>query len=292
MTWALVCACLLCLSLTPSASGWSNGGYSSDYEDPDYGTHDWIADQALELQTRDVSFLSETYHSRYLLGTEAPDNPDLIGDTFEHHVYYYSSGSVQEDDAAVRAADLYDSALADLRSSQYSDAAYHIGIMSHYIADAGAFGHTMGADTDWGTEVHHSDYEDEVNSLVSSYAPAIDIPLGQADAYNSTMDLAREITFGNGTVRSNVWMDQNYDWADADFVNSAKASLVACILATASAINSLMIAVNAELPPGDDTTDPTDDEPGRDPWPFVVLGAIAACVTAAIAVVIRRLSRK
>ena len=284
MTWAVACVCLLCLLLSPSASGWSNGGYSADYEDPDYGTHDWIVDNALKLQTRDVAFLSQTYHERFLLGTEAPDNPDLIGDTFEHHVYYYSSGSVQEDDAALRAASLYNSALEDLISSQYSDAAYHIGIMSHYIADAGAFGHTMGVDTDWGAEVHHSDYEDEVNSLVSSYTPEISTPLGQTDAYNSTLGLARSITFGNGTIRSNVWMDQNYDWADADFADSARASLVACILATASAINSLMVAVNAETP--------SEDEPIGDPWLLILLSAMVASATAIVAVVIRRLSRK
>jgi hypothetical protein len=246
--WALACACFLCLPLLPSASGWSNGGYSSDYENPDYGTHDWIADKAVGLQTRDVKFLSETYHSRFLLGTEAPDNPDLIGDTVKHHVYYYSTGILQEDDAADRAAQLYGSALEDLKASNYSAAAYHIGIMSHYISDAGAFGHTMGNKTDWGTEVHHSDYEDGVNSLVSSYSPVIDRPLGQMDAYNSSLGLAREITFGNGTVRSNIWMDQNYDWANGDFVESAKASLIACVMATASAINSLMTAVNAEPP--------------------------------------------
>lgn len=289
MTWATALVCLLCLLLSPSASGWSNGGYSADYENPDYGTHDWIADQALKLQTRDIAFLSETYHARYLLGTEAPDNPDLIGDAFEHHVYYYSSGNVQENDAALRAADLYDSALEDIGSSQLPDAAYHIGIMVHYIADGGAFGHTMGADTDWGAEVHHSDYEDEVNTLVSSYTPEVDAPLGQTDAYNSTMALAKEITFGNGTIRANVWMDQNYDWADPDFTNSARSTLVASILAVACAINSLLVTVGADVPPTDDTK---DDDPSGEPWPLVVLGAIVAGATAIIAIVIRRLSRR
>jgi len=29
-------------------SGWSNGGYSAAPANPDYGTHDWIAEHALD----------------------------------------------------------------------------------------------------------------------------------------------------------------------------------------------------------------------------------------------------
>ena len=38
----LVCVFVL-LFTVPHAMGWSNGGYSADPGQPDYGTHDWIA---------------------------------------------------------------------------------------------------------------------------------------------------------------------------------------------------------------------------------------------------------
>ena len=31
--------------------------------------------------------------------------------------------------------------------------------MTHYIADVAVFGHVMGAKSDWGVEMDHSDYE-------------------------------------------------------------------------------------------------------------------------------------
>jgi len=41
---------LLILSATVASkiSAWSNGGYSSDPSNPDYETHDWIAQHALD----------------------------------------------------------------------------------------------------------------------------------------------------------------------------------------------------------------------------------------------------
>jgi hypothetical protein len=50
----LSCACvvlsvLLILGFGATAvSGWSNGGYSANPSNPDYGTHDWIAEHALD----------------------------------------------------------------------------------------------------------------------------------------------------------------------------------------------------------------------------------------------------
>ena len=73
-----VCKLLVALSIIvialPSAEAWSNGGYSADQDNPDYGTHDWIAIAALAMQTKDVAFLMGTYHTEFLLGTEQTDD--------------------------------------------------------------------------------------------------------------------------------------------------------------------------------------------------------------------------
>jgi hypothetical protein len=235
--------------LSPCVDAWSNGGYSADPDNPDYGTHDWIADMALTLQTRDVTFLSATYHSLFLLGTEAPDNPEYIGDTMNHHVYFYASGQLQDDICAQRASQIYQTALDYLLVKDYRNAAYDIGVLTHYVADVGVFGHTMGAYTDWGAEVHHSDYENEIESMIDSLSLPAGLILENSDAYEATLNLAEVVTFGSGTIRSNVWMDTNYDWSDPEFIASARESVFASVSAVAAVINHLLAESATSTPP-------------------------------------------
>ena len=73
----------LILLLPPPSTAWSNGGYSADPSNPDYGTHDWIAEHALDwLPADQKQYILENLDD-YLCGTELPDNggaPDGIGD--------------------------------------------------------------------------------------------------------------------------------------------------------------------------------------------------------------------
>jgi hypothetical protein len=246
------------------ASAWSNGGYSADESNPDFGTHDWIADMALRAIGSDASLLSEDYRSEFLLGTEAPDNPDYIGDYLNHHVYYYSSGSVQDDAAADRAAAMFAEAVSALDAGRYDEAAFDAGAMVHYISDMGVFGHTMGSETDWGSEDHHSDYEDQVEFLIDDLGEKDLGDIAGATAYDAAMSLARDTTFGEGDIRSNVWMDSNYDWDDPVFVASATASLYASVEASASALITLLEEL-PEPPAEEPADDPVPDEPAIDP---------------------------
>jgi hypothetical protein len=232
---------LLAIGIQQDAIAWSNGGYSSDPDNPDYGTHDWIADEALAIQTRDAGFLKTTYHARFLFGTEAPDNTANIGDSTNHHVYFYSSGDLQDGKSAIRASQMYQVALGYMASQDLGNAAYYIGAMTHYVADVGVFGHTMGSGTDWGAEDHHSDYENAIQSMTGSLNSPAGMSLGDSDAYAATLDLANEITFGDGAVMPNIWMDTNYDWANSMFVTSAMASLNSSVSAVAAVVNHLLV---------------------------------------------------
>src|SRR3990172_811804 len=173
------CACLILSTLLMAcfgvsvAFGWSNGGYSADPTNPDYGTHDWIAEHALDwLPQQEKQFILDN-KAVYLYGSELPDNNqvvDGIGDTGKHHVYYSASGALQDDAAAVRAREEYDKAVNAFKANNMSEAAKRLGVMAHYIGDMAVFGHTMGASTPWGTEQHHSDYENYVQTRTNSYA--------------------------------------------------------------------------------------------------------------------------
>lgn len=217
-----------------SVFSWGNGGFSSDPSNPDYGTHDWIAQHALDwLPSLEKQFIFGNLVS-YLYGTELPDNnvaPDHIGDTVKHHVYYFANGSLQEDDSAVRAQQEYNLAVAYFKSGDLINATKRLGVMSHYICDVAVFGHVMGPKTDWGEKTHHSDYETYVNGRTDSYADEFntfldfDGTLSNVSAYNATLMLAYDTTFDADGDLTCVWMDQNYDWNNATFRNRCGESL-------------------------------------------------------------------
>ena len=61
---------LLVASSVGLAQCWSNGGYSTDPSHPDYGTHDWIAQHALDwMPTQEKQYILDNL-AAYLYGTE------------------------------------------------------------------------------------------------------------------------------------------------------------------------------------------------------------------------------
>lgn len=163
-----------------------------------------------------------------------PDNhvaPSGIGDTTKHHVYYHSNGYLQDDASALRAQQEYDNALSYVKAGDLPDAVKTLGMMTHYIADVGVFGHVMGSHTDWGSEVHHADYKDYVETKTDSYNGefnsylAFDGALDNISAYDATLTLAYNTTFGDDGKYNCTWMDQNYDWSNPAFRNRCGESL-------------------------------------------------------------------
>ena len=239
---------LILTSLEATAvSGWSNGGYSADPAHPDYGTHDWIAEHALDwLPQQEKQFLLDN-KAAYLYGTELPDNnqaSDGIGDTSKHHVYYRANGSLQDDAAAVRVGDEYTKAVNAFNAGNRSGAAKELGIVAHYIADMAVFGHVMGSATAWGTEQHHSDYEEYVDTRTNSYLDefnsflVFDGNLSSNLAYDAALTLAYDTTFDVDGDLTCVWMDTYYNWNDATFRNRAGESLNLAVNAVADVLHT------------------------------------------------------
>lgn len=246
-------------ALVTNASAWSNGGYSNDPTNPDYGTHDWIAEHALDwLPTHEKQYILDNL-ATYLYGTELPDNnqaPDGIGDTTKHHIYYNSAEVMTDDAAAVRASTEYENARNFLIAKEFAQAAKNAGIMSHYIADMAVFGHVMGSGTDWGTEVHHSDYETYVNTRTSSYDAefnsylSFDGSLTTISAYDAAKNLAYDTTFDVNGDLTCIWMDQNYNWSNLTFKNRAGESLNLAVNYLTDVLHTLyQVAIPDEIPP-------------------------------------------
>ena len=244
----LMVICVSVLLCVQPALGWSNGGYSANPAQPDYGTHDWIAQHALDyLPTQEKQYITDNL-AAYLYGTELPDNsqaPDGIGDTAKHHVYYSAAGAVTDNASAQRASAEYTLALNYLKTKDYVDAAKTAGTMTHYIADLAVFGHVMGASTAWGTETHHSDYEDYVDARTSSYAGSFntylsfDGSLTTLTAYNAAVNIAYDTTFGENNHLTCVWMDTNYNWNNQTFSSRCGQSLNLAVNDVADVLHTL-----------------------------------------------------
>jgi hypothetical protein len=251
--------CCIVLTAEP-ASAWSNGGYSTDPSHPAYGTHDWIAQHALDnLPTVEKQYLLNNLNV-YLCGTELPDNgqaPDGIGDTGKHHFYFYANGTVQDDASATRAAQMYQTALTYLKAKDYSDAAKAAGTMSHYVVDIGVWAHVMGASTDWGSETgnNHANYEEYVNRRTSSYKDefnkylSYDGALSVISAYDATEELANDTTFDNGQAYNCTWMNQNYGTANPAYWDRAGESLNLAVNYLTDILHTLYLDANPSATP-------------------------------------------
>ena len=269
--------------LTPTASAWSNGGCSSQPSVPDYGTHDWIAGHALDFLPQNEKGFIENHLTTYLYATELPDCssvPGGIGDQRKHHVYYYSNGQLQDDAAAVRAQASYQDAAVALVLRDFQGAARSAGVMSHYLSDLAVFGHVMDDSTNWGEEIHHSDYENHVNTLTNNYDDEFnsfllfDQGLDTRTAYNATLTLAYDTTFDTFERRRTAsWMDDNYNWDEPDFGNRAGQSINLAVNLLADVLHTL----SQQNPSG------SAAQPGvYSPLPYIVLAVALAVVVVVV----------
>jgi hypothetical protein len=235
---------------------WSNGGFSSNPNSPDYGTHDWLAHHALNWVPDEMDFWIRNNLDIYLYGTELPDNSkavlgDGIGDTTLHHIYYRRNGQLQDDASSRRAREACNQVLSCLTIKDYRNASKWMGVASHYISDLAVFGHVMGKTTDWGEEKHHSDYEDWVNSKTNRYDAQFNIflkfdgKLEQLSAYDAALKLAFDTTFDtSGKGRTAKWMDDNYNPGISSYQERIGESLNLAVNLVADIIYSISVAAN------------------------------------------------
>jgi len=290
--------------------GWSNGGYSTDTTHPKYGTHDWIAQHALDwLPTQEKQYIQDNL-ALYLYGTELPDNsnaPNGIGDTTKHHVYFSSSGDVTDDASAQRAKTEYNIALNYLKAQDYADAAKTAGTMTHYIADLAVFGHVMGSSTLWGSEKHHSDYEDYVDAMTTSYSGSFntylsfDGSLSSTSAYNAAVNIAYDTTFGGSSHLTCVWMDDNYNWNNPTFSGRCGESLNLAVNAITDVLHSLYqeAAASSTTTPTSAPSPTTSPSPSSTPslnptptipeFPFEIVIALAIIIATTLSTLLLKL---
>jgi len=286
------------------ALAWSNGGYSANIADPDYGTHDWLAEKALDLLPETEKQYLVKNNVSYVYGTELPDKPKSqggYGDTTNHHIYYNDDKTPQDNASAKRAEEEYQKAMGALRAKDYANASMFAGSMAHYICDVAVFSHVMGKYTEWGEETHHSDYEDWVNSKTDSndssyFVITPDGALNNISAYQAALDIAYDTTFGVGGDKGCKWMDEDvdhedptraYDTGSQAFIDRVSQSLNLAVNKLADVLHTLALEANYT---GSITTspppEPDDNTIDRN---TIIIGAVVAV---AIVLLIMFLLRK
>jgi hypothetical protein len=234
-----------------SAHAWSNGGHwSPSPANPVIGTHDWIAEKAVELLPVSESAVFKNNINWLEYGSELPDRPKNMSgydDHFNHHVYFNEQRQVTDDADARRANETYHDALALLKKGNFSGGVMVAGAMSHYISDIAVWGHLMGEHTPWGVEKHHEDYENYVNDHQSMFDQSIMVmgPLNRTSAYQETLDLASNIMFVSPNA---TWMDTHYNWSDPQFKTRVGVSLNLAANSVANVFNTLWLDAGQPLP--------------------------------------------
>lgn len=254
---AMLFTLLMLAMQTVLVLGWSNGGYSNDPSNPVYGTHDWIAQHALDwLPLQEKQYILDNL-AAYLYGTELPDNkeaPDHIGDTSKHHVYYYADGSIQENDSAVRALEEYHDAFDYAKAGDLVNATKSLGIMTHYIADLASFGHVMGNSTVWGNATQHDNYENYVKTRTNNYTDDFntylvwDGTLANISAYNASLTLAYDTTFDVDGDLNCTWMEDNYNWSNSTFKDRCGESLNLAVNLIADVLHTFYLEAAPYVP--------------------------------------------
>jgi len=235
-------------------SAWKNGSYAYDntkYDySTDYGTHDWIADLALDALLDDDksqwSWLNER-REIYLLGTEAPDNSNVdvtldgkdvegFGDTTKHHVYLeWADGSVVEDDSALRTKKCADLADSYLEEKKYELAAFYLGAMTHYIADLSMYAHVAEnniAPHNLDFDEYHTEVEGYVKTRsnehedMEEFFKISDVDIDDEEKpYNLAIDLAWDTYKDPDGSNDAPWLHNNFftSWA-SDYDDRASES--------------------------------------------------------------------
>jgi hypothetical protein len=146
-------------AITPVAA-WSNGS------DNNYGTHDWVLDQAFRLLDARGINISWIDRTRALHATDDPDNIEVEADPTRSVEHVYTGDGGKRGGAVHRITEHYAKVLRLYESGDYDGASYHLGMLAHFWGDIMQPYHTHRDAIDRDAE-HHA-YELLVNSMTKT----------------------------------------------------------------------------------------------------------------------------
>ena len=164
LTHRLGVAVLATLLVVPVAvapvAAWANGS------DNNYGTHDWVLDQAFRLLDARGINISWIDRTRALHATDDPDNIEVEADPSRSIEHVYTGDGGKRGGAVHRITEHYAKILRSYAAGDYDNASYHLGMLAHFYGDILQPFHTS-RDAIGKDGLHH-DYELLVNSLTKT----------------------------------------------------------------------------------------------------------------------------
>lgn len=223
-----------------------------------YGTHDWIADQAVELLPDAERAWLLPHRAIYLVGTEAPDHkliPLSCGvphrgydDRSAGHSVEWNAAVTEmvNDCPAVRAEQEYSKAKIAFEQGKSAHAAFFLGAMAHYIGDCAQYGHN------YREEKNHGNYE----AWAAAQTPSLTAPTFQSaisldslvrrTPYTATRRVSRAIFVGGGAILPAPKMDSLFSSKPQEFMTSVGASLNVGVNELADVLHTFFLNVVEE----------------------------------------------
>lgn len=251
------------------AYAWVNGGQSIDPDNPKYGSHDFILDKAIDLLP--PAMINKIDRTAAFYGTEIPDYDTClycIGDGGNHEIYYHTDESIHKDDAAIRAKEEGELAIIAYQEGDMYNFSLRIGSMAHYMSDPSAYAHTLGSRSDWGDNLPglHGEYENYAencflknrnclsNSIIYRHNIVYDGNYDNISPYDGALKIAYDTTFDTFSRKhTNVWMRDNFDWGDEEFVDRHKESINYNVNILADTIYTMIKTLDPTIDPGTPT---------------------------------------
>ncbi|UCG85759.1 MAG: zinc dependent phospholipase C family protein [Gemmatimonadota bacterium] len=229
---------LLLIVIAVSLEAWSGGSSGvaytkrrSEYSNPPYSIHDWIADNARALLPSEERAWLEPFRSAYLLGTEAPEHADIPVACGAPNTGYgdrYGGGAQWSKDstetlvtrAGMRAQQEYDNAVDAFADGDLAAAAFYLGAMAHYIGDVSQHGHAYPGEKQ---RAAYSRWikrytKDFTADAFGSYLKAGD--LVRRRPYTAVQRIARATSEGQGDIlaaeqMNPLFADKTQPWLDS-----------------------------------------------------------------------------
>jgi len=234
---------------------------------PFFSTHQWLAIEAIKLfPDAQVQWITNNYLS-FWHGIEAALNKEAsiqhgldnidYGDINSYVLYLDTLGSsVTNDSLALRAAEEYNKLVLELKetNANYSLASFYAGALSHYILQAGVWG-AIWDETLWGSlsQENWTNFElaiergnaisslpqIEINfrflnftNIKNNYFDLTPVIVGAEDAYNATINLAKNIhpiaqglgdNFNDSVLHADQWTSSYHDDVETCLEHSIEA---------------------------------------------------------------------
>jgi hypothetical protein len=118
-----------------------------------------------------------------------------------------------------------------------------------------------------GPEEHHSDYESYVltqlptTTVTTLRVSRLDGSLTLVSAYDATLAVARDTTFDGDGALTCTWMDQNYNWSNAQFKSRCGESLNLAVNEVADVLHSFYLEKLAPQQTPASSVEPTPQMP-------------------------------